>query len=203
MHVPTQVRVAEAPSPGKPVSGGIAAQTTPPPPAAPKPFDIDREVAEALNRSTAEALAVYETDIATTRSIEQSKLAPDAKREKLALLRPALECHASEARNLADANVEWQQRHLRKAWDAKHEAAEASKRALETAMRARHTVTMGTPRADAYIRSTYDERVRTGTRRQQTSDAYDEAQRHASQAHQLQLRVYHHLGVKPPPLPLD
>ncbi|MGL9618623.1 hypothetical protein QRQ56_11510 [Bradyrhizobium sp. U531] len=204
VHARSPIEIAEAPAAGKPVSAGIATRTAPPPsPPAPEPFNLNREIAEALNRSTADALAVYEANIGTKRTIEQSKLTPDVKQEQLARLRPTLERHATEARNLADANVEWQQRALRKAKDASHAATEASKRAVEKAVRARHTVPMGTPQADAYIRSIYDERATAATRTRLTSDAYDEARRHASEAHRLQLRVYHHLGVKPPPLPLE
>lgn len=204
VHARSPIEIAEAPAAGKPVSAGIATQTAPPPsPPEPEPFNLNREIAEALNRSTADALAVYEGDIGTQRTIEQSNLTPGVKQEKLARLHPTLERHATEARNLADANVEWQQRALRKAWDASHEAAAASKRTLEKATQARHTVVMGTPQADAYIRSIYDERATAATRTRLTSDAYDEAQRHAGEAHKLQLRVYHLLGVKPPPLPLE
>ncbi|GMP12289.1 hypothetical protein [Bradyrhizobium sp. TM239] len=203
VHLRSPIQVAEAPSPGKPISGGIAAQTSPPPPAAPEPFNINREIVEALNRSTTEALTLYETDIGTKRAIEQSNLTPDAKLQKLAQLRPTLERHATAARNLADANVEWQQRFLRQARDARREADEAGNRAVQKLALARHTVAMGTTEADAYFRSVYAELDRTGMRRQLTQGAYQEAQRHADEAQTLQLRVYHLLGVKPPPLPHD
>ncbi len=203
LHVQEQIRVAEASPSAKPVSGGIAAQATPPRPAEPEPFNLNREIMERLNKSTADALALYETDIGTNRAIEQSNLAPDAKRQKLAQLRPALERHAGEARNLADANVEWQQRFLRKAWDAMHAADEAATRAGKKLWLAKHTVPAGTRGADEYVRSIYEDIDRTRMQRKLTGNVYDEAQRHAGEGHKLQLRVYHLLGVKPPPLPLD
>ncbi|QOZ76297.1 hypothetical protein XH83_13090 [Bradyrhizobium sp. CCBAU 53351] len=202
LHVQAQIRVAQAPAPGKPISSGIASQTTPPP-AASEPFNLNHEIVEALNKATVDALTVYETDIGTRRAIEQSNLAPAAKQHKLAQLRPSLERHATEVRNMADANVEWQQRFLRQAWDAKREAGEASKRAGKTLWLARHTVHSETPGAAQYFDSVYGEVDRTRIQKERTENVYDEAQRHAGEAHKLQLRVYHLLGVKPPPLPLE